>query len=67
MGYGPVVNGKQKPITPWKGSWAQLEQAKRELPHKSVVTPPLSRQYVVIATAQRGTQNGLDHHKGLSQ
>ena len=22
MGYGPVVNGKQMPITPWEGSWA---------------------------------------------
>lgn len=22
MGYGPVVNGKQQPITPWEGSWA---------------------------------------------
>ena len=22
MGYGPVINGKQRPITPWKGSWA---------------------------------------------
>lgn len=22
MGYGPVINGKQMPITPWKGSWA---------------------------------------------
>jgi hypothetical protein len=23
MGYGPVGNGKQTPITPWAGSWAQ--------------------------------------------
>ena len=22
MGYGPVINGKQHPITHWKGSWA---------------------------------------------
>lgn len=22
MGYGPVVNGKHTPITPWAGSWA---------------------------------------------
>lgn len=22
MGYGPVINGKQTPITPWAGSWA---------------------------------------------
>lgn len=22
MGYGPVINGKQMPITPWEGSWA---------------------------------------------
>lgn len=30
MGYGPVVNGKQMPITPWQGSWAQ-QQAQRRL------------------------------------
>jgi hypothetical protein len=30
MGYGPVINGKQRPITPWMGSWAQQEQARRE-------------------------------------
>lgn len=30
MGYGPVTpGGKQLPITPWKGSWAQQEQARR--------------------------------------
>lgn len=30
MGYGPVINGKQMPITPWKGSWAEQEQRRRE-------------------------------------
>lgn len=29
MGYGPIVNGKQTPITPWKGSWAQQEEERR--------------------------------------
>jgi hypothetical protein len=30
MGYGPVKNGKQKPITPYKGSWAeQMEKARQ--------------------------------------
>jgi hypothetical protein len=29
MGYGPIVNGKQTPITPWKGSWAEQEERKR--------------------------------------
>jgi hypothetical protein len=29
MGYGPVVGGKQLPISNWKGSWAQQEQEKR--------------------------------------
>ena len=29
-GRGPVVNGKQKPITPWKGSWAQQEEERRK-------------------------------------
>lgn len=23
MGLGPIVNGKQQPITPYKGSWAE--------------------------------------------
>ena len=23
MGYGPLVKGKQTPITPYKGSWAE--------------------------------------------
>lgn len=30
MGYGPVINGKQKPITPWEKSWAYQEERKRE-------------------------------------
>lgn len=29
-GYGPVKNGKQKPITPWKGSWAQQEEERKK-------------------------------------
>lgn len=32
MGYGPVANGKQKPVTPWKGSWAQQQQQARVAP-----------------------------------
>jgi hypothetical protein len=40
MGYGPVVNGKQKPITPWQGSWAQQEQARRA----GQPAPPLPQQ-----------------------
>lgn len=34
MGYGPIVNGKQTAITPWHGSWAQTEFAKRCAPPK---------------------------------
>lgn len=30
MGYGPIINGKQHPITPYKGSWAE-DMAKRRL------------------------------------
>lgn len=30
MGYGPVINGKQKPITPWKNSWAEQEERRRK-------------------------------------
>lgn len=26
MGYGPVINGRQRPISPWQGSWAQQQQ-----------------------------------------
>lgn len=29
MGLGPVKNGKQSPITPWQGSWAEQQQAKK--------------------------------------
>lgn len=29
MGYGPVTNGKQTPITPWLGSWAQQQEVRR--------------------------------------
>lgn len=28
MGYGPVVNGKHTPITPYKGSWASVVNEK---------------------------------------
>lgn len=28
MGYGPVINGKHKPITPWAGSWAATVNTK---------------------------------------
>lgn len=30
MGYGPVVNGKHTPITPYKGSWAYEQEQKRQ-------------------------------------
>lgn len=30
MGYGPIINGKQHPITPYKGSWAE-DMANRRL------------------------------------
>jgi len=33
MSYGPCINGKQMPITLWKGSWAQ-QQEKRGLAPK---------------------------------
>lgn len=30
-GYGPTTKGgKQKPITPWNGSWAQQEEEKKK-------------------------------------
>lgn len=30
MGYGPTKNGKQTPITPYKGSWAEQEERRRK-------------------------------------
>ena len=33
-GYGKTVKGKSKPITPWKGSWAQKEEEKRNADKK---------------------------------
>lgn len=30
MGYGPVINGKQRPISSWDRSWAKQEQDRRE-------------------------------------
>lgn len=36
MGYGPVVNGKQKPITPYKGSWAEEMEKKRHVSRTGV-------------------------------
>jgi hypothetical protein len=30
MGMGPIKNGKQAPITPWKGSWAESMQKQRK-------------------------------------
>lgn len=39
MGYGPVSpGGKQLPITPWKGSWAEREQARRLSPNQTKPT-----------------------------
>ncbi|UUZ75474.1 hypothetical protein LP414_27550 [Polaromonas sp. P1(28)-13] len=36
MGYGPVTpGGKQLPITPWKGSWAQEQEERRLNPHRA--------------------------------
>jgi len=32
MGYGPIIKGKQTPITPWINSWAQQMQAKIAVP-----------------------------------
>ena len=50
MGYGPVTpGGKQLPITPWQGSWAQQQEAKRnaqnlptKIPQNKFVKPAKS-------------------------
>lgn len=40
MGLGPVTpSGKQLPITPWKGSWAQEQEAKRNAPNVPAKQP----------------------------
>ena len=30
MGTGKLVNGRHQPITPWRGSWAQMEEERRQ-------------------------------------
>jgi len=42
MGYGPIKNGKQLPITPWVGSWAWQEEQRRlgKLPPLKPPTKP---------------------------
>jgi hypothetical protein len=30
MGYGPVKNGKHRPITPYEGSWAWQQKQKKQ-------------------------------------
>ena len=40
MGYGPVVNGKQMPITPWKGSWAATVNNPRPNPPTTIYIAP---------------------------
>ena len=41
MGYGPVINGKQTPITPFKGSWADVVSRNTNR-SSSVHHPPVS-------------------------
>jgi len=45
MGYGPVINGKQHPITPWAGSWVQLEQAHRDTGRPLSIERPVDGQW----------------------
>lgn len=45
MGYGPVINGKQHPITPYKGSWAyDMEQRRLGLQPKPQLTLPTPKE-----------------------
>lgn len=60
MGYGPVFNGKQTPITPVKGSWAE-DMAKRRLDPNP---KPLSHnlQWPLGCTVREATPPRLGNH-----
>jgi hypothetical protein len=44
MGLGKIINGRHQAITPWMGSWAQQEEARRAghpaVPPRPPYTPP---------------------------
>lgn len=42
MGYGPIVNGKQTPITPYKGSWAEQVNKPKETSNEQSGVPLLA-------------------------
>lgn len=56
MGYGPIINGKQTPITPWRGSWAYCRQIARAgeptyspLHRKWILTNPDRPELIILS------------------
>jgi len=54
MGYGPIVNGKQKPITPYKGSWAHTMELKRKRGHMSGLIESIEKNHAALKGSQFG-------------
>lgn len=61
MGYGPTKNGKQKPITPWQGSWAESMSQPRTSDRKlcGLPTPPRPQLPEVLPRADGRTNARL--------
>ena len=55
MGYGPIINGKQHPITPYEGSWAE-DMAKRRLGPNGGV--PYNEQLAIARRWDRAVDAG---------
>ena len=57
MGYGPVINGKQKPITPFKNSWADIVQRNTNRPSSVRCSHGLGLNYLTCYTSQYSKTN----------
>lgn len=57
MGYGPIVNGKQHPITPIQGSWAEVIQRNTNRPSVVHCTHGLGLNCLACYPTQYGKTN----------
>lgn len=57
MGYGPVVNGKQKPLTPFEGSWAATVNRNTNRPSSVRCTHGLGLNCLSCYPTQYGKTN----------